>query len=79
VTDFHSQTLTKFSIKKQVLKKPFLPEKPVKKPAFCLPADFVNETWAFSTPAPDKKKQAKLFKLRRSTHQMLGLLAWSRF
>jgi hypothetical protein len=29
------------------VKKPVLPEKPVKKPAFNLPAGFFNKTWVF--------------------------------
>jgi hypothetical protein len=32
------------------VKKPVLPEKPVKKPAFNLPAGFFNKTWVFSSP-----------------------------
>jgi hypothetical protein len=31
-------------------KKPVLPEKPLKKPAFNLPAGFFNKTWVFSSP-----------------------------
>jgi hypothetical protein len=33
------------------VKKPVLPELPVKKPAFNLPAGFFNKTWVFSSPA----------------------------
>jgi hypothetical protein len=33
------------------VKKPVLPEKPEKKPAFNLPAGFFNKTWVFSSPA----------------------------
>jgi hypothetical protein len=36
---------------KPCFKKPVLPEKPVKKPAFNLPAGFFNKTWVFSSPA----------------------------
>jgi hypothetical protein len=32
------------------VKKPVLPEKPVKNPAFNLPAGFFNKTWVFSSP-----------------------------
>jgi hypothetical protein len=32
---------------KACFKKPVLPEKPVKKPAFNLPAGFFNKTWFF--------------------------------
>jgi hypothetical protein len=35
---------------KACFKKPVLPEKPVKKPAFNLPAGFFNKTWVFSSP-----------------------------
>jgi hypothetical protein len=34
---------------KACFKKPVLPEKPVKKPAFNLPAGFFNKTWVFSS------------------------------
>jgi hypothetical protein len=36
---------------KACFKKPVLPVKPVKKPAFNLPAGFFNKTWVFSSPA----------------------------
>jgi hypothetical protein len=36
---------------KACFKKPALPEKPVKKPAFNRPAGFFNKTWVFSSPA----------------------------
>jgi len=32
---------------KACFKKPVLPEKPMKKPAFNLPAGFFNKTWVF--------------------------------
>jgi hypothetical protein len=35
---------------KACFKKPVLSEKPVKKPAFNLPAGFFNKTWGFSSP-----------------------------
>jgi hypothetical protein len=35
---------------KACFKKPILPEKLVKKPAFNLPAGFFNKTWVFSSP-----------------------------
>jgi hypothetical protein len=37
-------------VEKACFKKPVLPEKPVKKPAFNLPAGFFNKTWVFSSP-----------------------------
>jgi hypothetical protein len=36
--------------KKACFKKPVLPEKPVKKPVFNLPAGFFKKTWVFSSP-----------------------------
>jgi hypothetical protein len=35
---------------KACFKKPVLPEKSVKKPAFNLPVGFFNKTWVFSSP-----------------------------
>jgi hypothetical protein len=34
-----------------------LPEKPVKKPAFNLPAGFFNKTWVFSSPVNNPYSQ----------------------
>jgi hypothetical protein len=41
-------------------KKPVLPEKRVKKPAFNLPAGFFNKTWVFSSPDLDMPDQVRV-------------------
>jgi hypothetical protein len=49
---------------KACFKKPVLPEKPVKKPAFNLPAGFFNKTWVFSSPGSDTSEYYITKKLR---------------
>jgi hypothetical protein len=43
--------------KKASFKKPVLPERPVKKPVFNLPAGFFKKTWVFSSPVIIRAKE----------------------
>jgi hypothetical protein len=47
---YFSKKIVDIFSEKACFKKPVLPEKPVKKPAFNLPAGFFNKTWGFSSP-----------------------------
>jgi hypothetical protein len=50
---------------KTCFKKPVLPKKPAKKPAFNLPAGFFNKTWVFSSPALNSHHQSVSKEVRK--------------